>query len=343
MWSKGSTKETPLSSDGDLNGDVLIGDDFSGGVYISDIPIGDTHIGNILRGDASIVGTLSGDDAVNNPGGDTSGVLDADDDDAGATANDRGQTTTFEPLPESYKMRAEDVDLGSGQFLRRKITLKDKKTTEEGNKVQEIEQQLSKSSVLRAKEAEDVMSNPAAHKSNGQALRAFYHSKKQSTLSNKVERIDRRFRSRFASRERFFCASVRSQTLLAMLIGDRGLCIGSRLKGHMKYSGKWKPLLHSSVATVHTTDEHKTSQTCMYCFGPNFYHTQTTKAKDGKTKTRSIRDAFMCLNPACISVLNHRAIQGRDKTSVLAIAVSGLSTLLFKQPLSVSNPKPQSI
>ncbi|KAK4517967.1 tunicamycin resistance protein [Mucor velutinosus] len=101
------------------------------------------------------------------------GNLNGDDDDAGATANDRGQTTTFEPLPESYKMRAEDVDFGSGQFMRRKITLKDKKTTEEGKKVQEIEQQLPRSSVFRVKEVEDVVSNLGAHRSNGQALRAF--------------------------------------------------------------------------------------------------------------------------------------------------------------------------
>ncbi|KAK4517512.1 uncharacterized protein ATC70_000851 [Mucor velutinosus] len=125
-----------------------------------------------------------------------------------------------------------------------------------------------------------------------------------------------------------------------MFIGDRGLCVGSRLKGHLKYGGKWKPRLHSSVATVHTTNEHKTSQMCMYCFGLTSHPTQTIKAKDGKTKTRSIHGAFLCLNPACVSVLNHIAIQGRDKTSALTIAVSGLSILLFKQPLPVFNPKP---
>ncbi|KAK4519714.1 Transcription factor bye1 [Mucor velutinosus] len=86
-------------------------------------------------------------------------------------------------------------------------------------------------------------------------------------------------------------------------------------------------------AAVHTNNEHKTSQTCMYCFGPTSHPTQTIKTKDGKTKTRSIHGASLCLNPACVSVLNHRAIQGRDKTSALAI-------LLFKQPLPVFNPKP---
>ncbi|KAK4510172.1 Up in starvation [Mucor velutinosus] len=279
-----------------------------------------TAAGNDGNGvDQVITNDASDKDEIRDGSVKCDGDPNGDDDDAGATANDRGQTTTFEPLPESYKMRAEDVDFGSGQFMRQKITLKDKKTTEEGKKVQEIEQQLPRSSVFRAKEVEDVVSNLDAHRSNGPALR---------------------FRSRFASRERSFCAGVRPQTSLAMFIGDGGLCVGSRLKGHLKYGGKWKPRLHSSVATVHTTNERKTSQTCMYCFGPTSHPSQTIKAKDGKTKTRSIHGAFLCLNPACVSVLNYRAIQGRDKTSALAIAVSGLSILLFKQPLPVFNPKP---
>ncbi|CAO3655061.1 unnamed protein product [Mucor fragilis] len=244
---------------------------------------------------------------------------------------------TFEPLPKSYKMRAEDVDFGSGQFIKRKITIKDKNTTEAGKEVKKAEEQLSKSNVFRASVLEDIRSNLAKYKSSGPALRAFYHSKKMNTLTNKVEYIDRRFRSRFASSERAFCTGGRPQTCLTMFIGDRGLCVGSRLKGHLKYGGKWKPRLHQAVATVCTTNEHKTSQTCIYCFGPTSHPTQTIKAKDGRTKTKSIHGAFLCLNPNCVSVVNSRAIQSRDKMSALAIAVSGLSSLLFKQPLPVQS------
>ncbi|CAO3619593.1 unnamed protein product [Mucor fragilis] len=83
-------------------------------------------------------------------------ILDADDGDVssstGAAANDGndGATSigeshvddapvdaapTFEPLSKSYKMRAENVDFGSGQFIKRKITTKDKNTTEAGKEV----------------------------------------------------------------------------------------------------------------------------------------------------------------------------------------------------------------
>ncbi|KAK4511191.1 uncharacterized protein ATC70_012405 [Mucor velutinosus] len=111
---------------------------------------------------------------------------------------------------------------------------------------------------------------------------------------------------------------------------DNGLAVMTEAIGMNLNKYKYHLSLHNKFSPL----------TCMYCFGPTSHPTQTTKAKDGKTKTRSIHDAFLCLNPACASVLNHRAIQGRDKTSALAIAVSGLSILLFKQPLPVFNPKP---
>jgi len=111
---------------------------------------------------------------------------------------------------------------------------------------------------------------------------------------------------------------------------DNGLAVMTETIGVNLNKYKYHLSLHNRFSPL----------TCMYCFGPTSHSTQTIKAKDGKTKARSIHGAFLCLNPACVSVLNHRAIQGRDKTSALAIAVSGLSILLFKQPLPVFNPKP---
>ncbi|KAK4517511.1 uncharacterized protein ATC70_000850 [Mucor velutinosus] len=100
----------------------------------------DTAAGNDGNGaDQVITNNASDKDEIRDGSVKCDGDLNGDDGDAGATANDCGQTTTFESLPESYKIRAEDAGFGSGEFLRRKVTLKDKKTTEEGKKVQEIE------------------------------------------------------------------------------------------------------------------------------------------------------------------------------------------------------------
>ncbi|KAI8368532.1 hypothetical protein BD560DRAFT_398986 [Blakeslea trispora] len=46
-----------------------------------------------------------------------------------------------------------------------------------------------------------------------------------------------------------------------------------------------------------------------------------------------MKGAFHCLNPECPSVKNGRGVSGRDKLSALAIAISGITTLLFQQTL----------
>ncbi|KAI8368466.1 hypothetical protein BD560DRAFT_398758, partial [Blakeslea trispora] len=46
-----------------------------------------------------------------------------------------------------------------------------------------------------------------------------------------------------------------------------------------------------------------------------------------------MKGAFHCLNPECPSVRNGRGVNGRDKLTALAIAISGITTLLFQQTL----------
>ncbi|KAI8384206.1 hypothetical protein BD560DRAFT_385300 [Blakeslea trispora] len=46
-----------------------------------------------------------------------------------------------------------------------------------------------------------------------------------------------------------------------------------------------------------------------------------------------MKGAFHCLNPECLSVRNGRGVSGRDKLSALAVAISGITTLLFQQTL----------
>ncbi|KAI8359196.1 hypothetical protein BD560DRAFT_405599 [Blakeslea trispora] len=46
-----------------------------------------------------------------------------------------------------------------------------------------------------------------------------------------------------------------------------------------------------------------------------------------------MKGVFHCLNPECPSVRNGRGISGRDKLPALAIAIPGITTLLFQQTL----------
>ena len=58
----------------------------------------------------------------------------------------------------------------------------------------------------------------------------------------------------------------------------------------------------------------------------------------GRATSEAVHGGFLCLNPRYVSVKNHRAVQSRDKTSALVIAVPGLSYMLFNEPLPVFNP-----
>lgn len=66
------------------------------------------------------------------------------------------------------------------------------------------------------------------------------------------------------------CASnhkiPQKKSLLVMFAGDRGLCIGSKIKGFLKYGGNWKSNKNSLYMTVCITNKHNTSQTCLFCF-----------------------------------------------------------------------------
>ena len=97
---------------------------------------------------------------------------------------------------------------------------------------------------------------------------------------------DKRFRSGATSKERSFYVGRRPQTPLITFIGDRGTCVGSRLKGHLKYGGKWKPKLHAVSSAIHFTNEHKTFQTCMFCFGPLTHSKRTSKDKPAKKDSK---------------------------------------------------------
>jgi hypothetical protein len=41
----------------------------------------------------------------------------------------------------------------------------------------------------------------------------------------------------------------------------------------------------------------------------------------------------MCVNPRCVSVIAGKVIQSRDSVSAAAIAISGLSKILFQETL----------
>ena len=108
---------------------------------------------------------------------------------------------------------------------------------------------------------------------------------------------------------------------IVQFVGDRGTGVGSRLKGFRKYGGKWLEVLRSQQNIVCITNEQKTSQLCIFCF-EKLCHPRCS----GK---RTTKGALQCVNPACVSVKNGRAIKSRDRLSSLSIGLAGLCYCLF--------------
>ncbi|PHZ07461.1 uncharacterized protein RHIMIDRAFT_242668 [Rhizopus microsporus ATCC 52813] len=123
-----------------------------------------------------------------------------------------------------------------------------------------------------------------------------------------------------------------------MFVGSRGLGVGSRIKGYMRYGSYWKPLRHSLYTYVCITNEHNISQTCSYCF-QKLSHPVKTVYKNGARRLRTISDAFVCDNPSCVSVQAKKSVKGRDILSAMATGLSGLATLLFDTTFPQFDPK----
>ena len=123
-----------------------------------------------------------------------------------------------------------------------------------------------------------------------------------------------------------------------MFVGDRGLSISSRIKGFMCYGGQWKPKKHNFYTAVCITNEHNTSQTCIYRFN-KLSHPVRTIHRNGASQLRTINGAFVYDNPSCVSVQAKKAVKRRDTLSAMVIGLSDLTTFLFGATLPPFDPK----
>jgi len=111
-----------------------------------------------------------------------------------------------------------------------------------------------------------------------------------------------------------------------MCIGNQGTGAGSRIKGFERRGGRWLMNVHSRYATLALMNEHRTSQSCVFCF----QQIVRTKSRTGKPQNGCRR----CVDPACPSVKHGFAIQRRDNEAALAIAVVGISAIEHKKSYS---------
>lgn len=173
------------------------------------------------------------------------------------------------------------------------------------------------------------------HTDSKKDLREFYFSNAMVKGKRRSELQLRRTKDLICSNERRFVAG-KSKPI--MFVGDRGYGIGSSIKGHLRYGGMWKPDIHSRYTSVGITNEHNTSQTCLFCF-QKLSHPLKAVTKKGQQQVHTVKGTFVCNNKACILHSTASTHKGRDSVSALAIGISGAATVILQNPFPVFHPK----
>ena len=123
------------------------------------------------------------------------------------------------------------------------------------------------------------------------------------------------------------------------LLVTEGLCIGSKIKGFLKYGGNWKLNKDSLYTTVCITNEHNTLQICLFCFKKLLNSYRLVQGKNNKVRLKQVKGSFVCMHPKCQSICARKATHSRDMVSATAIALAGLSTLLVGVSFPEFNPR----
>ncbi|KAI8643815.1 hypothetical protein BD408DRAFT_384896 [Parasitella parasitica] len=117
-----------------------------------------------------------------------------------------------------------------------------------------------------------------------------------------------------------------------MFVGDRGHGFGSRIKGHRQFGGFWKQQRHSRYTPTLITNEHNTSQTCVFCFHKLSHPVAALNGKIQRTA-----GSFLFLNPECPNAFKTMC---RDQVPALAIGLADFGCLLFGVTFPCFDPNP---
>lgn len=230
-------------------------------------------------------------------------------------------------VPKTFKMNSVDIFYRTGdkrnqdRLNRRKA--RNKETSQDGTSVFEIEEELSRNSLVNVNSIEQFDARLNVHTNHRQTLRNFYHSSEFANDVRKFEIQRQKCLDTFCSQER-----KHSDKNPIMFIGDRGYGVGSRVKGFLKYGGKWKPSKHERYTSVLVTNEFNTSKVCPFCFR-FIHHPQKIVRKNDRVFLRLNNGVSICSNENCVLTRTRRNQQPRDSLSALAIGISGASALLL--------------
>ncbi|KAF7731951.1 hypothetical protein EC973_007782 [Apophysomyces ossiformis] len=196
------------------------------------------------------------------------------------------------------------------------------------------EKTLSKRSSASATTVEQVLESQAVKRNCRRELRAFYHSNRAEHEKRTQKLYTDRIYDQVAAQERKFIKAAattqtdgRQKALPIMAIGTQGTGVGLRLKGHLKRGGKWLRKRHRRYVPVSMTNEHRSSQLCVYCF-ERVERAKARRRKSRQWKTVRVNGASQCVNPCCPAYQSGHATQNRDVQAAVAIGLASASNIL---------------
>ncbi|CEP14831.1 hypothetical protein [Parasitella parasitica] len=238
--------------------------------------------------------------------------------DENGTFMEENKDAQFQELPRSFKIRSAEIPQQSG--LARLTIL--------GQQVANYEADLSQSIGIQHCSTFGKLETAFDQYSQAKtSVRKFYHSKSNAKKKRRYELAKGKYYDRLAAKERRF---THASTPI-MFIGDRGHAVVSPFKGHLRFGGHWKELCHSRYTPTLITNEHNSSQTCLWCFS-KLSHPYT--ALDGQVKMTN--GSFICLNAACPQKY---VVMSRDRLSALAIGLAGAAQLMLGYTFPCFDPK----
>ncbi|KAG2222898.1 hypothetical protein INT45_013529 [Circinella minor] len=211
-----------------------------------------------------------------------------------------------------------------------------RRRSKKNKKVVAAEELLNKNSFNGIMGPSEILKRQKNRLSVKNTLRDFYYSpsamneRRHQTIRNNL------VYSKLARAERHYVKKVAADKLhlkkkevtVMMLIGLAGMGFNTFLKGRPRRGGKKFRGAHYHSTTVGLQNEHRSSQTCVFCFSP-LKLLPSNIVKNGKKKKTS-HGALVCTNPDCLAVKAGYTTFNRDSVGATGIGLAATTTSKFQ-------------
>ncbi|KAI7858003.1 hypothetical protein BDC45DRAFT_499849 [Circinella umbellata] len=140
---------------------------------------------------------------------------------------------------------------------------------------------------------------------------------------SKLARAERHYVKKKVAADKLYLK--KNEVTVMMLIGLAGMGFNTFLKGRPRGRKRFRSAHYHSTA-VGLQNEHRSSQTCVFCFSP-LELLPPNIVKNGKKKKTS-HVTLICTNPECPAVKSGYTTFNRDPVGATGIGLAGTTTLL---------------